>query len=283
MTTKNEEAKQWMTERIKARQEKKKSITFSVTQYQDMKSDGMSDAKIMEKHGLNPVQLNKWKNEHNLIGKHNVKTIQKEQGEPVKVKSTTNQPEEDKTSNVDYKMLCETKDKEIANLMANTKRQLADNQKLAEENERLHKKLQEPADTSLEEELQKWKSDHSEMSTHYQSALQGAVELEEKLFHSEKRNNGLENQLEARNSEYRLLENQLKNATERIQQLKQIESDYQSLEVLHENLKSEFNTFRARYHSIENDLEEFKDTEKMLVSTMDRYVKLYARVDEVTG
>lgn len=281
MTTKIEENKNRMAEQIKARQEKKKDIPFSVTQYQDMKSDGMSDAKIIEKHGLNPVQLNKWKNEHNLIGKHNVKTIQKERSEEKGEKVMNDKGNE---QNVTEKPVEVSEDKRlIEHLRKTNERQFADNQKLAEENERLHKKLQEPADTSLEEELQKWKSDHSEMSTHYQSALQGAVELEEKLFHSEKRNNGLENQLEARNSEYTLLENQLKNATDRIQQLKQIESNYQSLEVLHENLKSEFNTFRARYHSIENDLEEFKDTEKMLVSTMERYVKLYTRVDEVTG
>lgn len=276
MTTKIEENKKRMAEQFKARQEKKKGVTFSVTQYQDMKADGLSDAKIVEKYNTNVAILNAWKKEHNLIGKHNVKTIQKEQGEPVKVKSTTNQPEEDKTSSVDYKMLCETKDKEIANLMANTKRQLADNQKLAEENERLHKKLQEPADTSLEEELHKWKTDHAEMSKRYIETRDDAVELSEKLVE-------VQCELDIRNSEYALLENQLANATKRIEDLKRIESDYQSLEALHENLKSEFNTFRARYHSIENELEEFKDTEKMLVSTMDRYVKLYARVDEVTA
>lgn len=280
MTTKNEEAKQWMTERIKARQEKKKSITFSVTQYQDMKADGMSDAKIVAKYNTNVAILNAWKKEHDLIGKHNIKTIQKEQSEEKGEKVMNDKGNE---QNVTEKPVEVSEDKRlIEHLRKTNERQFSDNQKLAEENERLHKKLNstETPNSSIVEELKTKLADTDEVVATQLNTIQF---LRHSVAQSEKA-------IERHESEYTLLENQLKNAHAEVDRLhgvvtrlKKVESDYQSLEVLHENLKSEFNTFRARYHSIENDLEEFKDTEKMLVSTMDRYVKLYARVDEVTA
>lgn len=269
MTTKIEENKKRMAEQIKARQEKKKGITFSVTQYQHMKADGLSDTKIMEKHGLNPVQLNKWKNEHNLIGKHNVKTIQKQQGEAAEVKSTTNQTEQQNVvqATTDTSKL----EQRIEYLEKVNERQLADNQKLAAENTRLHKEMQEPVDTSLEEELHKWKSDHAEMTRKYQKAIEDCAKMDDHLSE-------VKTHQDKTNAELILLENQLENATERIEELKSYERDYQALEVVHANM-------RARTHSMEEEVEETRAAMKMLDSLYrgqsTLYLKSRDRLDEL--
>lgn len=258
---------QEMHEAWKKRNEEKKNKPTPVLtpeKYEELKAANQSDNKIMADYGFYASKFHAWKKEHNLIGKHNLKTIQKEQGGAAEVKSTIYQA---KSQTVTQKVTDGSK--EIERLTQINERQLKDNQKLAEENENLHKKLQEPTFPALEEELSKWKSDHTEISKQYQKAIEDCAKLDNHLSE-------VKAYQEETNAELIILKNQLTNAEKRIQQLKQIESDYILLE-------RDFLNERGEKERLARMLDRLKNTEQINVWLMEQHVAFHAQLDEVTA
>lgn len=244
-----------MHEAWKKRNEKKQSNPTPVLtpeKYEELKVANQSDNKIMADYGFYASKFHAWKKEHNLIGKHNLKTIQKEQSEVVEVKSTTNQPD---TKNFAQAITDTSKlEQQIEHLTKVNERQLVDNQKLAAENTKLHKGMREQI-----------VSDHP-----FVRQIKSSLENAEEKYKAEHKKR-VENL-----KQHALLENQLTNATERIQQLKQIESDYMQLERDYLNERNE----KERMSRM---LDRLKRTEQINVWLMEQHVAFHAQLDEVTA
>lgn len=263
--------KEQMAEAVQRRQQAKK-FPFTPEQYLDMKADGLSDAKIMQKYELNGVKLNQWKHEHNLIRKEAIKTpaaeppklddetksklsglkdklntpktSQEPQDEPVEPKTTVSVPDVKKTAPVDSGELQKALQRmtaKVEQLEGKLERVNQKNAELSAENEKLYQEKPAEPDLSIVEEL---KSENA--------GLRAAAD-----------------HLELAQSEIHAL-------TEQVRELQRYKADYTALEQLYRET-------RARLHAVEEENAALTSTETEHIQLMRRHVQLYDRMQGVYG